>query len=407
LAIDVGREIGGQVVKCSAPTGAAMTKIDDVEYLRGVAILAVLGAHIANLTTLHRFLPAWLGGGGAGVQLFFVISGFVVGRSLIRSLDGAASQGSPRRRVVVAFYCRRVFRLAPMAAVSIVTALALHSGYRMIGIGSLAPFWRDLEMIATLRLNYGLVDEIRQHPLAIFWSLMVEEHFYLALPLILIGVRSFRLRTVLAVAIVVGTVAVLRPIQFSTNEPLDVVMRRILYATHLALDFFSAGLLVAIFDAVRGRLNLWAWRLPLRLLSMGLMLFIVGIGQSWTGGDLLLLMPGLLAASTALVFLAAQDGGVVLPPGPLRSVLRYLGSRSYGLYLFHYPILLWFQYVARGLASSTVLDIWDFLPVFGAMASTVALVEFLHGRLEQPLIDRGTALAARILVTSPPKTTAA
>lgn len=375
-----------------------MTKNDDIECLRGVAILAVLGAHLASLTTLGRFLPGWLGGGGAGVQLFFVISGFVVGRSLMRSLDGAAGEGTTRGRVVAAFYCRRVFRLAPMAVVSIVLAFALYSGYRLIGIDSLTALWRDIELIATLRLNYAWIADIRQHPLSIFWSLVVEEHFYLALPLVLIGVRSVPLRSALAVVIIVGTVAVLRPSQYAVNDPHDVIGRRILYATHLALDFFSAGLLVAVAEAVRGRLDLASWRLPLRVLSLGLMAFIVGIGQSWAGDDLVRLMASRLAASTALVFIAAQDSGAIVPGGAFRAGLRYVGSRSYALYLMHIPILLWFQSLVFDRSNDAVLDVWDAVPVLGAIASTAILVEALHRWLERPFTEWGRTVAGRLLV---------
>lgn len=373
-----------------------MTRNDDIECLRGVAILAVLGAHLVTLTTLGPFLPAWLGDGGAGVQLFFVISGFVVGRSLMGSLDGAAGAGTTRRRVIAAFYCRRFFRLAPMAIVSIALAYVLYSGFRLIGITSLSALWRDIELIATLRLNYAWIADIRQHPLSIFWSLVVEEHFYLALPLVLIGVRSVPLRTALAIVIIVGTVAVLRPSQYAANDPLVVIGRRILYATHLALDFFSFGLLVALLEAVRGRLDLVAWRLPLRILSVALMAFIFGLGQSWAGDDLGWLMGGRLAASAVLVFLAAQDSGALLPAGTFRAVLRYIGSRSYGLYLLHIPLLLWFQSLFYERSSLPVLEVWDLVPVLAFFATTLALVEIVHRWLEQPLIDRGRAIAARL-----------
>lgn len=372
-------------------------KNDDIEALRGVAILAVLGAHLSNLSTLGRFLPAWLADGGAGVQLFFVISGFVVGRSLMRSLDGAESDGTTRARAVMAFYCRRVFRLAPIAVVSIVLAYVLYSGYRLIGIDSLAALWRDIELIVTLRLNYAEIADIRQHPLSIFWSLMVEEHFYLALPLVLISVRSVPLRAGLALVIIVGTVAVLRPSQYAVNDPHDLIGRRILYATHLALDFFAAGLLVAILETVRGRLDLAAWRLPLRVLSLGLMAFILGVGQSWAGDDLVRLMASRLAASTVLVFLAAQDSGAVVPGGAFRAGLSFVGSRSYALYLLHIPLLLWFQSQFFDRSSRPGLDVWDVVPVLGAIVSIVALVEALHRWLEQPFIERGRVLAGRLL----------
>ena len=129
-------------------------------------------------------------------------------------------------------------------------------------------------------------------------------------------------------------------------------------------------------------------------------LFVIGLGQSFTSDNLVVHMPVLLVASGALVFVAAQEGDAGLPGQFCNRFLAYVGSRSYGLYLLHYPIILWFQSLTfgrprlgPGLAGS---DIW---PVVAAMATTFMIAEVLHHKLEQPMINYGSGIAVRMLAS--------
>ena len=363
----------------------------EIECLRGVAILAVWLAHFRSLTVVGEYLPAFVSGGGAGVQLFFVISGFVVGLSLLRSLS---VEDVPVSRVLGAFYLRRVFRIVPMAIVGVLAALLCAGGYQLIGDFTRAHFARDVGLIATLRFNYAIVDGLAGHPLVIYWSLVTEEHFYLFLPILLVLTPSPRLRRALFWGVLLVTALFARPMQALSDE--DVVRRAstILYATHLQLDFFAAGVLIALGQA-HAPVGVTRGRRPITIAAAAAIAIILGVGRSQASlfgyG-----MPLVLVAASFLVGAAARSDGLLPFRGRARTILAAIGARSYAIYLLHFPVMLelasseWLRPADRPRWAHAIVT---FLSV---TAATLLLVELCHRLVEKPLLRAGARLSARL-----------
>lgn len=382
----------GDAVVVLERTAKTQAKNVEIECLRGIAILAVFAAHLRTLTIAGAYLPAFVSGGGAGVQLFFVISGFVVARSLLKQID--APSPPSRLRLLGAFYLRRIFRIWPMALVGIAVALRAAYAYQLFGRFGPTHFTHDIWLIATLRLNYALVHDL-VHPLIIYWSLVAEEHFYLFLPLILLFVPSPSLRKILFVGMLGVTALWARPLVAFSAEDIGMRARSLLYTTHLQLDFFSAGVLTAMM-AGRGPLPGIRSRPLLAALSLIAIAVIFGAGRDdmavFTYGP-----PLLLVASTLVVLLAARETELLPFPGLARTALAWIGARSYSIYLLHFPVLLtvqsvgWFRHRDPSRAFTLVLL---------AAAITFAVVELCHRLLEKSLIRVGARLSARLLATT-------
>ena len=174
----------------------------DIEGLRAVAVIAVL---------LFHFGVPFTEGGFVGVDVFFVISGYLITSLLVNERIGTG------RVSLVDFYTRRIRRLLPISAtVLLVTALAAAVWLEPTRLADLA---RDIRAAATFTVNMVFADrgtdylgaELPPSPIQHYWSLAVEEQFYLVWPALIAavtfaggrGTRNVRARVAAAMAIIV------------------------------------------------------------------------------------------------------------------------------------------------------------------------------------------------------------
>ena len=189
-------------------------RIPALDGLRGCAILFVLLYHYVAVPVATSYQPAGVVGrsllalgimGWSGVDLFFVLSGFLIGGIL---LDARESRAYYR-----VFYARRFFRIVPLYALLLgvffacraLTTAGLTPGIRWLVIGEPdAPWWS----YATFTQNFWMAAEgaFGAHFLAVTWSLAIEEQFYLTMPLLVRWLRSRALLFVLATLIVAAPV---------------------------------------------------------------------------------------------------------------------------------------------------------------------------------------------------------
>ena len=178
----------------------------DIDGLRAVAVLSVIVFHAGFL---------WAQGGFIGVDVFFVISGFLITGIVLRELqEGTFS--------LARFYERRARRILPallvvVAATLIACALVMFSGdLRVVARSAVAVlafvanvvFWRGVDFVDMTTINY-FGRRLHEQPLLHTWSLGVEEQFYLLFPITLFAVWRWR-RSLVLPALVAGAAGVAR-----------------------------------------------------------------------------------------------------------------------------------------------------------------------------------------------------
>lgn len=318
------------------------TALDGV---RGIACLLVLTAHLV-ISETGRFA----GGGGAGVTMFFTLSGFLITALLLEERDRTG------RTRLGAFYLRRARRLLPALTVYVLAMLALAP---IIG-----PWFADLRGATWSLLylsNWRMVDGETFGALSHTWSLAIEEQFYLLWPLALIVVLRRAPETILLGITAVGIAASIYQAVTLWDGPLTV--NRIYFGSDTRANAILLGCAAAIIarklGAGRGR-PLLATALVLAVIPLG---FVSGIQAIFVW------MPIAVAALTATALIIGTRGTWT---GPLaHPALGWIGQRSYGLYLWHYAAvtalpsfgLTWVQwaplYVVLTLAA-TVLS-WRYV----------------------------------------------
>ncbi|WP_371478814.1 acyltransferase family protein [Kitasatospora sp. NBC_00315] len=319
----------------------------DIEGLRAVAVLAVLGFHAA--------VPG-LAGGFVGVDVFFVISGYLITALLVRE---AVTTGRIR---LGEFFSRRARRLLPSAALVLGTVA-------LAGAWLTAPLRRtDLEydvLASALSVsNWRFVAQQTDYlaagrdpsPLLHFWSLAVEEQFYLVWAPLLAVLVLLTARAVRRGRAVRATVAVLTALLTLGSFALS------LHWTHGSVSLAYLGTPSRVWQfGVGALLALLPWHrlrgpLPLRLLcgwagAAAIVCCVLGYDAATPYPGYAALVPTLGAAAVILAGTPGRDGGgpvagapVAGGPGVDRLLAarapRAVGRLSYNLYLWHWPVLV-------------------------------------------------------------------
>ncbi len=306
----------------------------DVDGLRAVAVLAVVG--------FHAGIP-WLTGGFAGVDVFFVISGFLIGGVVAeRQAQGDFSLGW--------FWERRIRRIFPslMVVLAVTTVMAAwlllprefvqygqSMGAALVSLSNVF-FWQTSDY-------FGGEDLFR--PLLHTWSLAVEEQFYLVFPLLMLAAARYaagRVRTVL------GVLAVLS-LGFGIWQTVGHAEAAFYLPFSRAWELL-AGVLLALWKPVIRRPSLQhaAGVTGLGLILAACLLFTKD--TDWPGAAALVPVLG------AVLVIAAGEGGIA---GRLLATrpMVWIGLLSYSLYLWHWPLLTFQRFVLPGAwpAAITVL----------------------------------------------------
>jgi peptidoglycan/LPS O-acetylase OafA/YrhL len=308
----------------------------DIEGLRGIAILLVL--------LFHAGLP-WTPGGFVGVDVFFVISGFLITGKLWRESQ------QPGGLNITRFYAWRIRRLLPAALV----AVALIS---LVGLLLAAPLDRSelaadgaASALSLANMRFiGSVDYFAAtsspSPFLHFWSLSVEEQFYLVWPalIVLLTWRGGGSRRLIA-ALLIGVIASFALSMWLT----DTSPARAFYLLPTRVWQLGVGGLLALIGVMgtSRRAGALAWA--------GLAAVAVA-GVALTAE---MPYPGLAALLPTAGAVALLYGGAA-PSGPTRLLaaapLRFLGKISYSLYLWHWPLLvLPIMFLERALTSVEIV----------------------------------------------------
>ncbi|MET4703549.1 acyltransferase family protein [Frigoribacterium sp. UYMn621] len=363
------------------------TRLPGLDGLRAIAVAAVILYHLGS-----GILP----GGFIGVDVFFVISGFLITGLLMREKD------SQTRIRLSGFWMRRARRLLPalslVVAVSATLALVIggnplvHLGRQVLGAATFSSNW------LSIAAAQSYFDETSPELFRNLWSLAVEEQFYLVWPVVVLLVlalrsRRARLLVVMAIGAASATAMILLA---STGDP-----TRVYYGSDTHSFGLAIGAALAILHrdwpastgpTARRVLPPVAVLSVLGILAIALML-PAGAAFTYRGGLLLVALLTALAIAGAVV--SRVGAALDWPP------LRWIGARSYGLYLWHWP--LWVLVTAALPSPSSGGSGW--MPGVIALVLTVGAAAASYRFIEQPIHRIGFRAVVAGWLDSRPRTT--
>jgi peptidoglycan/LPS O-acetylase OafA/YrhL len=393
-SVDVRRDPpGGPAPGAQAPPRGPTAKRLDLQGVRALAVLLVALNH-ANVPFLR--------GGYVGVDVFFVLSGYFITGILLR--DGFGGERGALGRVSIRrFYARRARRILPAACLTLITAsIAAFVVYDLMGRDFLGTkvvledafaaslFFANIHFIATANNYFAAATATMPSPFQHFWSLSVEEQFYLVWPSLLAvtflacGVRlrrghgaidlarRRRIATWVVGLLIAGGCAasLLLSIQETAADP-----RAAYFSTPVRAWEFGCGAGLALLAARPRPLP----RIPLAVLGWVGLAMVAAASYLYSGETP---FPGAAALlpviGTGLIVLAGMvpaRGGVGRPLA-IRP-LTYIGDRSYAFYLWHYPMLT-LVWEAAGHVLPVDLNL-------GLLAAAFALSALTYACFENPL----------------------
>jgi len=362
----------------------------DIECLRAIAVVGVAFHHMQGnllhpglpwISRLFRHADFWF-----GVDLFFAISGFVIARSLLPQMAASATSLREQIGVIGAFWIRRFWRLLPSAwlwlGLIMLAVIAFNHGG---AFGSIRA-----NLMATLAgmfdvANFRFADAFFRYEYGtsfVYWSLSLEEQFYLLLPLLVVVLRR-RIDLLMFGIFMLQFCLVRTPLLMSVRT--DALALGVLLA--IAAPSKTYGALSPRFLL---RLN---W---LRILLPSLLLAILATLASADNGAWRFRISAIAVLSAALVWLASYDRDYLLPEGWCKGLLVWIGARSYAIYLIHVPVYFLLRELCFRLGPSDApLHAPAWLLVILASGLIALLADLNYRYLEQPLRQRGRRIASR------------
>lgn len=339
----------------------------DIDGLRAVAVLSVAG--------YHAHVPGF-SGGYVGVDIFFVISGFLITRIILQDL----ARGSFS---IINFYERRVRRIMPalfVVAFFVVCFTFLYRSPRDADI-----FGESVSLFAVFGANfffYGqldyFADPVEFYPLLHMWSLAVEEQFYVFFPLVLLGLATWRSAAMTPALGAIAALSLVGAVLMLPHDP-----KAVFFLTPFRMWELIVGALIAVAAAGPPSAAL-SWltasqrrREAAALLGLALCLGPVVLYDEQTPFPALAALPPVLGAALVIAAGGPRAAPARAPLGARALSLRpvvYIGLASYSFYLWHWPALAAARYLAPE-PLSIAQSIGVLALAFGASVLSLHLVE--------------------------------
>ncbi len=368
-ALTEGTPLPSPTAEGAHGSGALGHHVRGLDGLRAIAVGVVL--------LYHGEIP-WMRGGFLGISLFFTLSGFLITSMLLRT------QRRSGRIDLRSFWARRYRRLLPAAYVTLAGVLVF--GATVATRQQLSDLPGAVASALAQVTNWFFILSGRSYvalftapsPVQHFWSLAIEEQFYLVMPLVLLLLlrrrQSLKVTAgVLAAGAVASTATMV--LLFQRGASLD----RLYYGTDTRAAELLVGALLAVVLHARPLPATGRLRRALPALGIASALFLLWAFTHLTLTDALLYRGGFLivaSASAGLILSVLGNRGPVAAALSLRP-LGALGIISYAVYLFHWPLFLWLT------EDRTGLDRWPLL--FLRVAVTVGLAIVSYHFLEMPV----------------------
>ncbi len=342
--------------------------------VRAVAVIAII---------IYHLNPQWLSGGFLGVDTFFVISGYLITSLLLTEYHNTG------KIELMSFWLRRVKRLIPavlflVMGVIVLSLIFMPTEIQKVRADSIAAIFYVSNWWYIMQ-NVDYFEQFAVQPLKHLWSLAIEEQFYLVFPIVLLSLLSFirrlkSIRIIFLILLVISMIAMM--VLYVPNEN----VARVYFGTDTRIQTLLMGVLLALVwppFQLKAKVNRQMRTMIDTAGVVGLaILFICFKFVSETNS--ILYYGGFFLISTVTLLVIASS---VHPSGYFakflgNKVFTFIGSRSYSLYLWHYPIivLIYHQFV-QGQIPPLVYVVEILLMVL--------MAEFSYKFIEQPFRKEG------------------
>lgn len=367
-------------------------KIVDIEALRTIGLMFVLIGHSGNLFSEHLPKLEHLlsrANGTFAVDLFFAISGYIIARSLIPQLLQAIEQGNARK-VIYSFWIRRIWRLWPAAWFWL--AIMLWAVY----------FFNDSKAFGSIEANIdatiaGIFNFANYRFAAVFgkseygtsfvyWSLSLEEQFYITFPLLVLIFRRH----------IVWFVALIALVQIFT-------VRTSLFQVMFRTEAMAIGVLIAIWhisnhssvDKIKNKIINLNTKITFIVLIITFCLL-----ATISTAKLSINFFGVIAITSGIiVIIASFNNDCFVPNERLKPLFIWVGERTYSIYLIHIPSYftvreIFFRIDPNMSLTPTIIA----LHILCATILIISLAQFSFKYVETPLRRRGAKIANSMLI---------
>ena len=344
---------------------------EDIEGLRAVAVLAVIVFHIA---------PLQFPGGFIGVDVFFVISGYLITQGIVERLRA-------NRFTLTEFYVRRAKRILPanlaVVLITLITGyfLLLPHEYAFLAESAVATALFVSNIFFMLESGY-FSNALKTNALLHMWSLSVEEQFYLVFPLIIILIyawsRFFVIMTLLIISIMSFALGMFLLTQ---NEA-----QAFFLAPARFWQFIAGAVLVFL-----PRMTLPGWCRDglalVGLLAIAASTLVVPAGFTPPG---LFVVPATLAAAV-IIFVGREGSGRITGLLLANRIARFIGRISYSAYLVHWPVVVFYE---LRFGNTNIVE------KAGLLAGSLILGALLWRLVEQPFLKLPQVRSVAVLRAS-------
>jgi peptidoglycan/LPS O-acetylase OafA/YrhL len=381
------------------PTGSA-PRNTNIDILRAIAILMVMFVHFPRIRQLVPFLNPW-----SGVDLFFAISGYVVAKSFVPRLEDAFKNCATRSDQALifalhtkAFFIRRFMRITPALAFALGIYILIGIAFQEPTIGTFSNVAPEVFSILTYTANfyaaYSSSTVFTWH-----WSLAAEEQFYFLFPFFILLVKSWKHRILATVVGICLISFIIRPYGSSWFGAAPAMM----YLPQFRNDAIGYGFL--LFAASQQtwfsilRINPID-RNPIVLLSVVAVLTLIIAFAPELSLNFNIAIPIIGITSTILLYFAVVSESIFVSWQPLASILKWVGIRSYGIYLLHIPTVRLVQHFeSLFLPTNYTFNVGIHLLIIAAVIGI--LVEITYQFIELPAMRLGIRWSKEILDLTP------
>lgn len=342
--------------------------------VRAVAVIAII---------IYHLNPQWLSGGFLGVDTFFVISGYLITSLLLTEYHNTG------KIELMSFWLRRVKRLIPavlflVMGVIVLSLIFMPTEIQKVRADSIAAIFYVSNWWYIMQ-NVDYFEQFAVQPLKHLWSLAIEEQFYLVFPIVLLSLLSFirrlkSIRIIFLILLVISMIAMM--VLYVPNEN----VARVYFGTDTRIQTLLMGVLLALVwppFQLKAKVNRQMRTMIDTAGVVGLaILFICFKFVSETNSILYYGGFFLISMVTLLVIASSVHPSGYFAKFLGNKVFTFIGSRSYSLYLWHYPIivLIHHQFV-QGQIPPLVYVVEILLMVL--------MAEFSYKFIEQPFRKEG------------------